>query len=351
MGRKGRTAGANRSERSNHTSGRRQKRGSASANEDCEDFDQLVRHLAPLGLAVRKMDMDGNCLFRTFADQISGDPEEHMQLRGECCDHIHEHAEEFKVFHADDDEDEETFEHYLERMRGPGVWGSQLELTALCQKYKVNAIVHQASMPSYEMVMAALEARCIQLSYHDGEHYNSIRFASDLAWGQAPKFLSLRQIRGASSEGGEEGEIIHRVRELLPPDFAASAAELCAALASASGDVVAAAEALLGGAVGDASSDPGDTAEATGSTTGQRAADSDGDGPAKSAATAAADGVTPASRSAKRSDRKREKQVAEDRRRKARDAREAAAAVEDAGADGTPGEALLSLLTKQLVTV
>mmetsp|Transcript_93690 Transcript_93690/g.301504 ORF Transcript_93690/g.301504 Transcript_93690/m.301504 type:complete len:330 (-) Transcript_93690:54-1043(-) len=84
---------------------------------------------------------------------------------------------------------------------------------------------------------------------------------------------------------------------------------------------------------------------------GQRAADSDGDGPAKSAATAAADGVTPASRSAKRSDRKREKQVAEDRRRKARDAREAAAAVEDAGADGTPGEALLSLLTKQLVTV
>ena len=38
-----------------------------------------------------------------------------------------------------------------------------------------NVIVHQVGSPSYEMEFSPADARCLQLSYHDGEHYNSVR--------------------------------------------------------------------------------------------------------------------------------------------------------------------------------
>lgn len=209
-----------------------------------EDFDDLVKQMQPLGLHVRKMDADGNCLFRAFADQILGDCEEHMQFREECCDHMEEHAEEFEVFHADEDfEKPESFLEYVQHMRSPCRWGSQLEMMALCQRHGVNALVHQSGRPTYEMVFAPLEARCIQLSYHDGEHYNSIRFAGDTEVGKPARCLSLKQLRGELSE--EDSSETQSVRELLPPDFNASAAQIRAALANCGGDADAAAERLL----------------------------------------------------------------------------------------------------------
>eukprot|EP00928_Gymnodinium_smaydae_P087274 TRINITY_DN71553_c0_g1_i1.p1 TRINITY_DN71553_c0_g1~~TRINITY_DN71553_c0_g1_i1.p1 ORF type:complete len:340 (+),score=53.35 TRINITY_DN71553_c0_g1_i1:97-1116(+) len=230
---------------------RRRKKGEYTG----EDFDDLVRQLKPLGLAVRKMDMDGNCLFRAFADQVLGDCEEHQQFRDECCDLMMEQAEEFSLFHADDEDEESlSFEAYVQRMRHPGRWGSQLELMALCRHHNVNAIVHQSEMPSYEMGTAPPEARCIQLSYHDGEHYNSVRFVWDLEPGLPAQHLSLLQLRGTGggNSEAEETEEMREVREFLPPDCEACATAIRAALVRAGGDATAAAEYLLSDKVCDA---------------------------------------------------------------------------------------------------
>jgi hypothetical protein len=194
---------------------------------------------------VRKMEGDGNCLFRAFADQMIGDCEEHQQFRDECCDTMEENSEVFELFHADDDEEENlSFYSYVQRMRHPGRWGSQLELMALCQRHNVNAIVHQSGRPAYEMGNAARDARCIQLSYHDGEHYNSIRFAFDLSPGQPAQHLSLVQLKGSGDES-EESEDVQQVRELLPPEHPVCVTAIRAALARAQRDASVAAEFLL----------------------------------------------------------------------------------------------------------
>merc|ERR1712003_359669 len=108
-----------------------------------------------------------------------------------------------------------SFDAYVQRMRHPGRWGSQLELMALCQRHNLNAIVHQNQQPAYEMGSAARDARCIQLSYHDGEHYNSIRYQWDLAPGQPAQHLTLLQLKGGG-EDAERREDVQQVRELLP---------------------------------------------------------------------------------------------------------------------------------------
>ncbi|CAE8692223.1 unnamed protein product [Polarella glacialis] len=194
------------------------------------------------------MEPDGNCLFRCVADQLCGDAEEHQQLREECCDHMLEHAEEFQAFHADEDFEDEgvSFDGYVEQMRSPCKWGSQLELMAICRRNGINAIVHQNNLPPYEMVFAPLGARCLQLSYHDGEHYNSVRFASDMAPGKPARCLSLQQLRKVSQVDTDVSpEILQRVRDGLPTGHVITDETLRAALLEVGGDADSAAEQVL----------------------------------------------------------------------------------------------------------
>eukprot|EP00746_Dinoflagellata_sp_MGD_P167260 gnl/MRDRNA2_/MRDRNA2_97746_c0_seq1.p1 gnl/MRDRNA2_/MRDRNA2_97746_c0~~gnl/MRDRNA2_/MRDRNA2_97746_c0_seq1.p1 ORF type:complete len:345 (+),score=79.64 gnl/MRDRNA2_/MRDRNA2_97746_c0_seq1:83-1117(+) len=344
MGRKVGNRSSGQRTSGNRRSARSAVRSKKPGEYNGEDFDDLVKQMQPLGLQVKKMEADGNCLFRAFADQILGDSEEHMQFRDECCDYMEEHAGDFEVFHADEDfEDSESFQDYVQHMRSPCRWGSQLEMMALCQRHVVNAIVHQAGRPPYEMVFAPLDAKCIQLSYHDGEHYNSIRFAGDTETGKPASCLSLKQVRGELNE--EESPETQHVRESLPPDFCVSLGAIRAALVQCGGDTDAAAEALLqaeylksessGGAAREDTLDR--NAAEVSSTTDQRsnlrATETSGEAPTR-----------PASRSSKadkRSEKKKAKEEKE-RRRKADHSKGEPCAEEDEA---------LSILAKSLITV
>ena len=83
------------------------------------------------------MDSDGNCMFRTWAlfacsknyqifaeidsdcyrnriaDQLTGNPSDHMQYRDTILEYIERNEDHFKLFIEDD----EPFEDYLERMK------------------------------------------------------------------------------------------------------------------------------------------------------------------------------------------------------------------------------------------
>ncbi|CAJ1439027.1 unnamed protein product [Effrenium voratum] len=189
------------------------------------------------------MAADGNCLFRAVADQLAGSAEEHNEFRERCCKHMLENAEEFSLFYASDDfEADLSFEAYVEKMRSPGNWGSQLELMAICREFAVNVIVHQLGLPSYEMVFSPDDSKCLQLSYHDGEHYNSVRFAWDMT--EAPvTHLSLRQMKGQSEE--KMKSLLEELRHSLPPEHGFSEEALRSALLKCREDVNAAVEQLL----------------------------------------------------------------------------------------------------------
>lgn len=95
--------------------------------------------LGKIGCRVKEIEGDGNCLFRSLSDQITGDPEGHWDMRCKICDFIEEEREDFEPFMEDD----EDFDDYLERMRADGEWGGNQELCAAARLYNALIVVHQ----------------------------------------------------------------------------------------------------------------------------------------------------------------------------------------------------------------
>ena len=78
-------------------------------------------------------------------------------------------------------EDDETIDEYCDIMAKDAVWGGQLEMNALANAYKFNVIVHQVDNPSMAQVFHEPigNVPTVHLSYHLGEHYNSVRRKDD----------------------------------------------------------------------------------------------------------------------------------------------------------------------------
>ncbi|KDD76319.1 hypothetical protein H632_c270p1 [Helicosporidium sp. ATCC 50920] len=135
----------------------------------------LGSQLAALGLALRSIEPDGNCLFRAMADQLWGEETRHEEVRGAAVAHLRANEETFRPFLAED----EPWEEYLSRMGRDGVWGGHLELQAASCALRRNIQVHQLGQAVWQVTNAPDEAQGgmppLRLSYHDGEHYNSVQ--------------------------------------------------------------------------------------------------------------------------------------------------------------------------------
>ena len=84
--------------------------------------------LADSGLKLREMKGDGNCFFRSISDQLDNTQHNHAAYRTLVCDHMEELRDFFQPFVEDEDE---TFEEYIRRMRSDCEWAGQPELTAM----------------------------------------------------------------------------------------------------------------------------------------------------------------------------------------------------------------------------
>jgi len=138
---------------------------------------------------------DGNCLFRAIADQLEGNEKLHKKYRQEAVKHIEDNKDMYAPFIEDD----ETIETYLEDIEKDGAWGSQLELQALSVVYKFNYLVHQVDNPSMAFGNYPWgTVPTLHVSYHLGEHYNSVRLLEDPCTGPALPIgheLTLRDIK------------------------------------------------------------------------------------------------------------------------------------------------------------
>ncbi|CAG7729705.1 unnamed protein product, partial [Allacma fusca] len=70
-----------------------------TGNTDC---DSLSKQLRKLGLGVKEMLGDGNCLFRALGDQYEGHSKNHIEYRLKVVDYIKSHRSEFEPFIEDD---------------------------------------------------------------------------------------------------------------------------------------------------------------------------------------------------------------------------------------------------------
>eukprot|EP00164_Ancoracysta_twista_P001674 GFYU01002197.1.p1 GENE.GFYU01002197.1~~GFYU01002197.1.p1 ORF type:complete len:350 (+),score=97.49 GFYU01002197.1:223-1272(+) len=132
--------------------------------------------LSALNLRINKIREDGNCFFRSVADQLDGSPDDHHDYRQKIVDFIDDNEELFEPFIEDD----ENFTAYVCRMRHEGAWAGHLELQACACVYSVAIVIHQPGGPRLEVTpITTTAARTIHISYHSGEHYNSIRNMND----------------------------------------------------------------------------------------------------------------------------------------------------------------------------
>lgn len=159
------------------------KRGiySIRTNED-ESFRQQLEEDGTM--SINEMASDGNCLFRSLSDQLYHDyGKSHEGIRQDVCDYIQVMEDEFSVFlvldENEEDEDAANFEEYIAMMRSEGEWGGNLELVAAAKLYRRNIQVFSTAA-NYTINHGNLKSQGpdLMVSYHDNDHYNSVRSTS-----------------------------------------------------------------------------------------------------------------------------------------------------------------------------
>ncbi|CEM35289.1 unnamed protein product [Vitrella brassicaformis CCMP3155] len=121
--------------------------------------------------AIRVMASDGNCLFRSVADQMYGNPDLHRLVRTKCMEYMEAEREYFQQFVTD------RFEEHVHRMKQDGEWGDDVEIEAMSEMYDCRIEIYGYSneaLRTFHETCNACNPHPMRLSYRGGSHYNSI---------------------------------------------------------------------------------------------------------------------------------------------------------------------------------
>ncbi|KAM3131699.1 hypothetical protein pb186bvf_016230 [Paramecium bursaria] len=129
--------------------------------------------LSELGMFVKDVEGDGNCMFRAISDQLYGTQIYHKELRRYAMNYILQEKDYFQDYIINGD-----VEQYVEYKLKDGVWGDNIELQAFRELYDIPIEIYVCSK---EPLKTGLEnnphnKEPIRLSYHGSAHYNSIKF-------------------------------------------------------------------------------------------------------------------------------------------------------------------------------
>ncbi|KAK4286327.1 hypothetical protein QN277_002896 [Acacia crassicarpa] len=140
------------------------------------------------GYKVKRMVGDGNCLFRAVADQVYGDPESYDLTRQMCMDYMESERDHFSQFIT------EGFMSYCKRKRRDKVYGNNVEIHAMCEIYNRPIHIYSYSTEPINIFQGSYDTDTppIRLSYHQGNHYNSLVDPRRLAIGAGLGFSCLR---------------------------------------------------------------------------------------------------------------------------------------------------------------
>eukprot|EP01127_Copromyxa_protea_P015192 TRINITY_DN4332_c0_g1_i1.p1 TRINITY_DN4332_c0_g1~~TRINITY_DN4332_c0_g1_i1.p1 ORF type:complete len:121 (-),score=16.31 TRINITY_DN4332_c0_g1_i1:60-422(-) len=67
------------------------------------DWNKFLVQLEAIGLTIKDVAGDGNCLFRAMADQMTGDPSLHSSYRSGVCDFLAKNRQDYEPFIEDDE--------------------------------------------------------------------------------------------------------------------------------------------------------------------------------------------------------------------------------------------------------
>lgn len=145
---------------------------------DDENFPSFSTQLGKLGLQLRDIPGDGNCLFRAIGDQFEGHCRNHYRFRFEIANFMSEHREEFEPFIEDDI----PFDRYIKNLSTIGTYAGNDAIVAFARLYQTNVVIHQLNSP-FLLIQGPKTSNSatkqIHISYHNGDHYSSVRKVGD----------------------------------------------------------------------------------------------------------------------------------------------------------------------------
>nr|CAB3264600.1 OTU domain-containing protein 3-like [Phallusia mammillata] len=167
-----------RSIRKAHQNNRKQKEISSSYLLDDENFAGFSNQLATIGLKLRDISADGNCLFRALGDQIDGHSSRHLYHREQTVRYMVEHRNDFEPFVEDDC----TFDNHVRKLRQDGTYAGNDAIVAFARNNNVNVVIHQLNTPMWTITGSDRQnAPQIHIAYHNGDHYSSVRKLTDIS--------------------------------------------------------------------------------------------------------------------------------------------------------------------------
>ncbi|NXT47625.1 OTUD3 protein, partial [Pluvianellus socialis] len=149
----------------------------------------LARQLRGLGLKLREVPGDGNCLFRALGDQLEGHSRNHLRHRQETVDYMIKRREDFEPFVEDD----VPFEKHVTNLAKPGTFAGNDAIVAFARNNQMNVVIHQLNAPLWQIRGTDKNnVRELHIAYRYGEHYDSVRRISDDS--EAPAYLQMEML-------------------------------------------------------------------------------------------------------------------------------------------------------------
>ncbi|NXI37276.1 OTUD3 protein, partial [Galbula dea] len=149
----------------------------------------LARQLRALGLKLREVPGDGNCLFRALGDQLEGHSRNHLRHRQETVDYMIKQREDFEPFVEDD----VPFEKHVANLAKPGTFAGNDAIVAFARNNQMNVVIHQLNAPLWQIRgTEQSNVRELHIAYRYGEHYDSVRRINDDS--EAPANLQMEML-------------------------------------------------------------------------------------------------------------------------------------------------------------
>nr|XP_015924495.1 uncharacterized protein LOC107452520 [Parasteatoda tepidariorum] len=134
---------------------------------------QIFEHDSGGRFKIRKIEGDGNCLFRSMSYLIFGKQREHEYLRDLVVRYVTEHWEQFSDYNVDEDMDS-----YKISMCSFGTYGGELEIVAFSKIFQTQPVVYFKSSPEQNPLMFGTHGALCFFLYSgpsDNGHYDVLK--------------------------------------------------------------------------------------------------------------------------------------------------------------------------------
>ncbi|XP_034394229.1 OTU domain-containing protein 3 [Cyclopterus lumpus] len=168
--------------------------------DEAAEFVSFSNQLQALGLRLREVPGDGNCLFRALGDQLEGHSRGHLRLRQETVQFMMSHRQDFEPFVEDD----VPFAQHLSNLSQPGTFAGNDAIVAFARSQQVKVVIHQLNTALWEINGAEKEVcRELHIAYRYGDHYDSVRRTGDNS--ESPAQLRIENLQNSQARQREFG--------------------------------------------------------------------------------------------------------------------------------------------------